>query len=603
MKIKGLCQRITAFSAVLVMALGIISPIGTAAADEIHTYESLSVSAEAKQAFEDKTAAQTDLPVINVTTKNNSEMILSREIYTNCVVDLFNVDDEYELNEVSAGIRVRGNSSAYYGDVEQIKKNPVPYRIKFTKKTNMLGLNDGAKCKSWVLLKADWNLVCNDIALRMGRTIFGDTAYVSDSQFVHLYVNDKFQGIYVLCEQCQINQYRVDVTEPEENYQGTDIGYYVELDNYAGQDPTEYYFRMDYEKATVTDVRGETRKFEFADYTIKNEIYSQEQVNFISKYLNNAFEILYRAVEKGEYLTFDENYDLVKSNYRDAEHTIKAVMDIDSVVDMYLLYEIVHDNDCGEGSFYMCVDFAEGSKTPKLQFTSPWDFNWAYDGSTARYWAGAFCEKKFVNSFGDRSNPWFIMLAKEKWFRDLCGDKWNEVSDAVKADVQEERDILSAYKKDLTKASANAVNDGNQVLNWLDNRMVWMDKTFVKPEREYNLDIPDPDLNVDMKYQLRKQDDDSYGIRFVLIADEEAVRNAENATIYISVPGNGDSELLTVKKAYRSLIAGGKTVTAGEGKVFLLGKFLGVTDDIINGTVGKFKFDDITYKRTVSVYS
>ena len=62
------------------------------------------------------------------------------------------------INEASAGIKVRGNSSAYYGDVSQILANKVPYRIKFDKKTNMLGLNNGAECKSWVLLKSDWEL-------------------------------------------------------------------------------------------------------------------------------------------------------------------------------------------------------------------------------------------------------------------------------------------------------------------------------------------------------------------------------------------------------------------------------------------------------------
>ena len=44
-------------------------------------------------------------------------MIASREKYTSCVVDVFNCDEKLEINEASAGIKVRGNSSAYYGDV------------------------------------------------------------------------------------------------------------------------------------------------------------------------------------------------------------------------------------------------------------------------------------------------------------------------------------------------------------------------------------------------------------------------------------------------------------------------------------------------------
>ena len=263
------------------------------------TFESLSVDRDAKKAFEEKIAAKTDLPIINITTKENKEKILSKEIYNSCVVDVFNCGDDFVMDEISAGVRVRGNSSAFYGDVEQIKRNTVPYRIKFDKKQNMLGLNDGAKCKSWVLLKSDWDLIRNDIALRFGRTIIGDDAYCSDTQFVHLYVNDKFQGIYVLCEQNQVNKNRVDITEPEEGYTGTDFGFYMELDNYAADEEDNHYITMDYEGAEVTDLRGETRQFVPAEYSIKNDVYTQEQIEFIDKYMNNVFRIIYEACENG----------------------------------------------------------------------------------------------------------------------------------------------------------------------------------------------------------------------------------------------------------------------------------------------------------------
>ena len=465
--------------------------IPASAADEPNTYDTLEVDREAKQKFEKDTAAKTKLPVINVTTYQNSEYILSKEVYTKCVVDVFNVDESMELDEISAGIKVRGNSSAYYGDPEKIKKNPVPYRIKFDKKQNMLGLNDGAKCKSWVLLKSDWNLVANELALRMGREIFDDTAYVSDSQFVHLYVNDKLQGTYVLCEQCQVDENRVNITEPEKNYEGTDIGYYVELDNYAGRindDGTPYsddpYFIMDYEEATVTDVRNKTRQFVPAEYSIKNDVYSQDQIDFIDKYLNNAFELLYKACEQGEYLTFDENYDLVPSDYTNAKDCVSAVMDMDSVVDMYLLYEIVHDYDCGEGSFYMCADFAPDKDT-KLQFTSPWDFNWAYNDSTYRYWAGAFCDESFVRSYGDRSNPWFILLAKQDWFRELCTDEWRTEKDNIRNVISYERGILKEYEADLNAKEMYGTSNAESTIQWVEKRLKWMDDTFA-PE------IPEP---------------------------------------------------------------------------------------------------------------
>ncbi|MCH5275293.1 MAG: CotH kinase family protein [Lachnospiraceae bacterium] len=443
-------------------------------------YESFGIKEHDIEIFRTEVSKNVELPIINVIT--GGEEILSREEYVSCAVDVFNCEESQMIEGALAGIRVRGNSSAYYGDVDQIRKNTVPYRIKFDSKTNLLGMNDGAECKSWVLLKSDGDLIRNDIAFRFGRTIIGDNAYCSDARFVHLYVNNEFQGVYLLCEQCQINKNRVDITEPEEGYTGTDIGYYFELDNYTWAEPDNPFIRMDYGGYAVTDIEGETREFVPAEYSIKNDVYTQEQIDFADKYLNNVFEIVYRACEKGEYLTFDENYDLVESGFDNAEDTVRAVMDVQSVVDMYLLYEIVHDYDCGEGSFYMCVDFAKDSTCPKLQFTSPWDFNWAYDGSTDRYWAAAFCEQSFADEFGDRSNPWFIVLMKQDWFAELAEQKWTQLQSEGKIDacIEEEIRLLEAYKDDLNKERESAVDSAYWVLEWIENRIDWMDETFLK---------------------------------------------------------------------------------------------------------------------------
>lgn len=443
------------------------------------TYESLSADKAEKESFKKKIRSESKIPVISVTTAPD-DMIASREKYTSCVVDVFNCDEKLEINEASAGIKVRGNSSAYYGDVSQILANKVPYRIKFDKKTNMLGLNNGAECKSWVLLKSDWDLIRNDIAFRFGRTIMGDSNFCSDGQLVHLYVNEEFQGVYELCEQCQINPNRVDISEPAEGYTDTDIGYYLELDNYATSDEDNHYISMDYENATVTDINGETRQFVPAEYSIKNDLYSQNQIDFIDKYLNNLFKIVYEACENGKYYKFDENYDLVDSDVTTAEEAVSNVMDIDSVRDMYILYEIVHDYDCGEGSFYMCVDLSKDSKCPKLKFTSPWDFNWAYNDSTEKYYAGAFTDKNFVAKNGDRSNPWFIILCKQDWFMATVKEKWTEMSQEklLQGCIKTEREYLKEYDADLRKGEEWGPDSAEDLFNWIENRIYWLNSQW-----------------------------------------------------------------------------------------------------------------------------
>ncbi|OUM62274.1 hypothetical protein PIROE2DRAFT_11471 [Piromyces sp. E2] len=452
------------------------------AAAQLNTYESLGIDSVQKKIFLEKTASDLVIPVINISTLNNNKNITSSVEYIDCVVDVLGADGKLQINEKSAKVKVRGNSSAYFGDEEKANTKLVPYRIKFTEKSNILGLHNGEQFKNWVLLKQDWDVIRNDIALRMGRAIFKGDAYVSDSTIVTVYVNDIYKGIYILTEQNQVNEKRVNVKIPEKNYNGTDIGYYFEIDSYHEKEKNV--FKMNYEYATVADILGEERQFVEHGYTIKSDIYSPDQIDFIAKYTRNVFKIIYLAVEKNQYMTFDENYNLVNSTFINAEETIGAVFDLEAAVDMYLLYEIVHDYDVGWGSFFFAVDFSKDSKIPKLQMNSPWDFNWAYVDSFERYWAGTFSEKSFIEEHGyDRSNPWFIELAKTTWFQTLASKKWEMVSSDVKKQIDEETEFAINSESDLLKQSnQNVMKDINTLLSWITSRISWMDRTFIIPE-------------------------------------------------------------------------------------------------------------------------
>lgn len=157
------------------------------------------------------------------------------------------------------------------------------------------------------------------------------------------------------------------------------------------------------------------------------------------------------------------------------------MLDIESVVNMYLLYEIMHDYDVGEGSFYMCVDFSENSQCRKLQFTSPWDFNWTCEGSTSRYWGGSYSETSFVGKNGDRSNPWFILLIQQDWFRQLAAEKWTALAktNAINGCVDQEINLLETCKKDFTAWKRSSVSNAYNLIVWLQKRIKWMDSQFL----------------------------------------------------------------------------------------------------------------------------
>ena len=411
----------------------------------------------------------TTLPAISI---NTNGPISKTDEYTSCTVSVFNVGEDMALSGVTGGIRVRGNASAV--------ANPPPYRIKFDKKQNLLGLNDGAKTKSWVLLTdADGAVagIKNDIAFRLGRTLLEpDGYYCSDARYVHVYLNGKFWGVYLLAEQNQVNKNRVDVYEPEEGYTGTDIGYLVELDNYS-ETP---YFVMNYEHATVKDVNGKKGTFRSHTYAVKSDVYDQSQVDFIAKYVRGAFKIVYEACEKGNFLTFDKDWNVVPSSYKSAKEAVEAAIDVRSFADMYILYEIMHDYDVGGGSFYLCVDFSEGSKYTKLTCNAPWDFNWTCMGSTTTYFAGTWNIPS--KALGDRSNPWFMVLFKQGWFRDLIKEKWAEAGGgtALNACVQEELSIIDANMADIKRKNGDAVSSGKVYLGWITERINWLDSVWKK---------------------------------------------------------------------------------------------------------------------------
>ena len=318
----------------------------------------------------------------------------------------------------------------------------------------------------------------NDFAFHLGKMIMGDHAFCSDSTLVHLYVNDVYQGVYTLCEQCQVNEHRVNVTEPKKDYAGIDIGYYMVIDNNP-EGPRS--FQVNYGKHRVTDIEGDTRSFASTAYTLKSDVYTYGQVDFISQYINSVFEIVYQACEKNSYLALDDSFNLVHAAYGSPREAVEAVVDLESVVNMYLLYEIMHDYDVGEGSFYMCVDFSENSLCPRLQFTSPWDFNWTCEGRTDRYWAGAFCELSFIGANGDRTNPWFVVLIKQDWFRDMVSERWAEIGGqaAFNACLDKEIEMLETHSEELNSWRSSSVKSAYNVIVWLKNRVEWMDSQFL----------------------------------------------------------------------------------------------------------------------------
>ncbi len=420
-------------------------------------------------AFIDEISEDRDHPIVHILTYNTEE-IASKEVYNDTVIDVFNCDKKYRLT-AEGGVKVRGNSSA--------NDSVLPYRIKFNEKQNMLGLHDGKEYKSWVLLKSNWNLIPDFMALSLAEEIFDGKYYSSDCTYVNLYINGEYKGIYLLCEHTQAADDRVDVYEPKEDEKHTDIGYLIELDNYAGEDPNEPCFFMDYNGMEYTDMLGETRKVEEDGYTIKSDTFSDEQRKFIEKYYNGVFRICYEGIENNKAMMFDHNYNVVSAGNKSPQEAIEAVIDTDSLANMLILEELVHNYDVGAGSFFMAVDFSETSKYKRLTFLAPWDFNWAYnDSSSGAYYASTF--QKPVHDMVERSNIWLIMFMKADWFQNIVKDKWNELQsdNSLNEVVYSVCETAYTLEHDLGEDESWRLNSARDIADFVDGRISWLESIW-----------------------------------------------------------------------------------------------------------------------------
>lgn len=411
-------------------------------------------------------AKQKEHPCIYITTLNG-QAVLSKEEYVPAMINVFNCPEEYRLT-APGGIRVRGNSTAEQGDEK-------PYRIKFEKKQNMLGLHDGRAYKSWVLLHSYWHLVPDYMGFNLAKEIFEGKYYCSDCIYVNLYLNGKSLGIYVLCEQNQAAKGRIDVKEPKEGEEQENIGFVLEIDNYDNGDHPGFWVGT---MPKVTDIAGETRSIKCRKYSIKSDIRSDAQKAFIRKYMQSVFTILYAAATEDKPMMLDEEYNAVSAEgvYDTALEAINAVMDLDSLANMVILEELVQNYDVGEGSFYMAVDFSEESIYPKLTFLAPWDLSWGYtEDPTQNYYASTF--QTIAEGF-DRSNGWFVLAMKIDGFRGIVRQKWHSLMESgvlqetVDKVMNECENLASDLGEDVWKLE-NARKIGEYVLKrieWLNSQ-------------------------------------------------------------------------------------------------------------------------------------
>lgn len=143
-----------------------------------------------------------DVPVINISTCNRYP-IYTADYYVDCEVTITN-GGEYDMKNVSAEIRTRGNSSQGMD-----KKS---YRLKFRKKRSMFGSDYKAK---------SWNLIANYLDKSLSRNMlaytlsdrFENIDFSSSYTYVEVFLNDEYMGVYGFCDKIEVGDGRVEISE------------------------------------------------------------------------------------------------------------------------------------------------------------------------------------------------------------------------------------------------------------------------------------------------------------------------------------------------------------------------------------------------------
>lgn len=314
----------------------------------------------------------TNLPHLYINTFTSADVTSkTNEVWA----QLYLVDERDQVTYYdSIAIRGRGNSTW------NMKKKP--YRIKFQKKTRLLG-SDRANAKKWTLLAnhGDKTLFRNALASYIG-DLCGQT-FTPAAKFVDLTLNGDYKGCYQLSDQIDVRKKRVNIEEQDypltedSNITG---GYLIEADGFK-----------DYKEGVSgwKTTRGVPMTIHYPD----DEKIAPEQLKYIRGFVNNFERLLFGA------------------NYDDAEKGYRASVDSASLVSWYLASEVTANPDYVWSMYYY-----KQRDDDHLYFGPLWDYDIAFNNDNR-----LIGSDPTHNLMADVA---FTNYGLEKWIDRMWTDEW-----------------------------------------------------------------------------------------------------------------------------------------------------------------------------------
>jgi len=426
---------------------------------------------------------------------------------------------DHIIQNIPAEFHGRGNGSwyePYWGPSGYYNFRKRGYRIRFERGYDQ-GLFGHANSRHWVLMAGanfnDTTMVRYKLALDIARENLDGIRWTSAAEWIDLYINGRYHGVYVLLEHVREDNSRVDVRSEGVPHSQFDTGFVLEHcvraaggqgslvasgqfgrqpDEHAGWNPPTHgsegleFFRINpsgshhpVPASTTSESNRAFRMFPFAvdypdasDYNLNNPAVNQNfrnRINFIQDWVDRT----YNAVFRRDFVAFSE------------------LADVCSFVDMFILHELTKNTDTGWSSFNL-------AKSPGglLRLDAPWDFDATAGRSRGESGhTGIYVADTVWHHSHHTASRLMYELYRMPEFRALINARWQEVSSGIRRVVIEtlNDDFLTdnriAFGNNLrrwqyhylnqTAAEQRWVEHTTGVRNWFVNRINWLDGEWV----------------------------------------------------------------------------------------------------------------------------
>ena len=311
------------------------------------------------------------LPVVKIKTNQVVGPAMDKSSYVEGSLEIIGDGNFEGLEETTMKIKGRGNSTwwictdASAGAVV----GKCPYQVKFGDKTSILGMPED---KKWVLLaeKSDKSMIRNKIARYMGE--LSDLEYTPNAEYVELFINEDYQGTYLIGQKVEESSNRVDIG---------DDGYLIEIDTDANG-------RIDVDdtifKPTIWSSIHTDGVFNIKDPDID---YGSDEFYLIENYINDFESVLY------------------SNNFNNPDSGYESYIDVDSLIDWFLINEIAKSVDA---RWYSSIYF---SYIPgkKIKMGPIWDFDLSYGNLN-------YSDAQYTSDFYIKQNNWIDRLFLDEVF-------------------------------------------------------------------------------------------------------------------------------------------------------------------------------------------